>query len=186
MHCLSSLRPTDTRWSASGGQIRPPAAGRSSWDPKAGILDSGDLEDFDAIVHLAGETIVGRWTPEKKARILESRVKGTRLLCESLVHLRNRPIVLVSASAVGYYGNRGERGLERGKLARLNVSFEGNGSLGSRHATRGARRNSRGESAHWLCSQQNWGRIGHDAYAFQVGPRRASGKWTPIPELDCH
>jgi uncharacterized protein (TIGR01777 family) len=68
-----------------------------------------DLEDFDAVVHLAGESIVGRWTPEKKARILESRAKGTRLLCESLADLRSRPIVLVSASAIGYYGDRGDQ-----------------------------------------------------------------------------
>src|SRR5208283_1550681 len=54
-------------------------------------------------------SIVGRWTPEKKARILDSRVKGTRLLCETLAHLRKRPIVLVSASAIGYYGDRGDR-----------------------------------------------------------------------------
>ncbi len=60
----------------------PPVAGISLWDPGAGIIDADDLEDFDAVVHLAGETIVGRWTAEKKARILESRVKGTRLLCE--------------------------------------------------------------------------------------------------------
>ena len=87
-----------------------PAHGRHiSWDPVAGIIDAKDLEDFDAVVHLAGESIVGRWTPEKKARILDSRVKGTRLLCESLAHLRSRPIVLVSASAIGFYGDRGDR-----------------------------------------------------------------------------
>jgi len=86
-----------------------PAHGRHiNWDPSAGTIDTDELEDFDAVVHLAGETIVGRWTPEKKARILESRVKGTRLLCESLAHLRDRPLVLVSASAIGYYGDRGD------------------------------------------------------------------------------
>lgn len=79
------------------------------WNPEAGTIESEDLEDFDAVVHLAGESIVGRWSAEKKARILSSRVKGTRLLCESLAHLRNRPIVLISASAVGYYGNRGDQ-----------------------------------------------------------------------------
>ena len=78
------------------------------WDPGAGTIDTDELEDFDAVVHLAGESIVGRWTPEKKTRILESRVKGTRLLCESLAHLRDRPLVLVSASAIGFYGDRGD------------------------------------------------------------------------------
>jgi uncharacterized protein len=89
---------------------RSPARGRHIlWNPDAGTIEAEDLEDFDAVVHLAGETILGRWTAEKKARILESRTKGTRLLCESLAHLRNRPMVLVSASAVGYYGDRGDQ-----------------------------------------------------------------------------
>jgi hypothetical protein len=89
---------------------RSPARGRHvSWDPEAGTLDPEDLEDFDAVVHLAGESIVGKWTPAKKARILESRAQGTRLLSESLVHLRRRPIVLVSASAIGFYGDRGDK-----------------------------------------------------------------------------
>ena len=92
---------------------RSPATGRHIlWNPDAGTVNTDDLEDFEAIVHLAGETIVGRWTPEKKARILESRTKGTRLLCESLAHLRSRPIVLVSASAIGYYGDRGDQVLD--------------------------------------------------------------------------
>ena len=83
-----------------------------SWNPDAGEIDARDLEDFDAVVHLAGESIMGRWTPEKKARILASRVQGTRLLCESLAHLRRRPKVLVSASAIGYYGDRGDHVLD--------------------------------------------------------------------------
>ena len=77
------------------------------WNPDAGILNKDDLENFDAVVHLAGESIVGRWTPQKKARIRDSRIKGTRLLCETLAQLRSRPMVLVSASAIGYYGDRG-------------------------------------------------------------------------------
>ncbi len=79
------------------------------WDPVAGSINKGELENFDAVVHLAGETIVGRWTPAKKARILDSRVKGTRLLCESLANLNERPPVLVAASAVGYYGDGGDK-----------------------------------------------------------------------------
>ena len=87
-----------------------PARGRHiQWDPLAGAIDPDELEDFGAVVHLAGESIVGRWTPRKKGRILESRVKGTRLLCESLARLRDRPLVLVSASAIGFYGDRGDQ-----------------------------------------------------------------------------
>ena len=82
------------------------------WDPEAGTIDAPSLEGLDAVVHLAGESIAaGRWTATRKARILESRVKGTRLLAEALAGLRERPKVLVSASAVGYYGDRGEEAL---------------------------------------------------------------------------
>jgi len=83
-----------------------------TWDPEAGVIDSDDLENFDAVVHLAGETIVGRWTPAKKKRILESRVRGTLLLCDTLAHLHSRPMVLVSASAIGFYGDRGDQVLD--------------------------------------------------------------------------
>ncbi|HEX2182551.1 MAG TPA: TIGR01777 family oxidoreductase [Rubrobacteraceae bacterium] len=77
------------------------------WDPDAGTI-SGSLEGHDAVVHLAGESIAeGRWTPEKKRRILQSRMKGTRLLAESVAKLATPPGVMVSASAVGYYGDRG-------------------------------------------------------------------------------
>lgn len=78
------------------------------WDPAAGTIDAGGLEAHDAVVHLAGENIAERWTPAKKARIKESRSKGTRLLVESLARLTQPPRVLVSASAVGYYGDRGD------------------------------------------------------------------------------
>jgi uncharacterized protein (TIGR01777 family) len=86
--------------------------GQVLWDPEAGTIDAAELEGLDAVVHLAGESIAGgRWTAARKARILESRVKGTRLLAEALAGLRERPKVLVSASAVGYYGDRGEEAL---------------------------------------------------------------------------
>jgi uncharacterized protein len=64
-------------------------------------------EGLDAVVHLAGEPIAGRWTARKKKRIRESRLGGTRQLCEALANLKRPPRVLVSASAIGYYGNRG-------------------------------------------------------------------------------
>lgn len=78
------------------------------WDPEAGTID-GDLEGTEAVVHLAGESIAqGRWNDQKKRRILDSRVKGTRLLSEKLAALATPPKVMVSASAVGYYGDRGD------------------------------------------------------------------------------
>ncbi|MEW6637193.1 MAG: TIGR01777 family oxidoreductase [Actinomycetota bacterium] len=86
----------------------PRAANDIGWDPAAGRID-GDLSGFGAVVHLAGESIAeGRWTPEKKRRILESRRQGTRLLAETLAALPEPPKTLVSASAVGYYGDRGD------------------------------------------------------------------------------
>jgi uncharacterized protein (TIGR01777 family) len=82
------------------------------WDPEAGDIDGAGLKGVDAAVHLAGESIAaGRWTAAKKGRILESRVKGTRLLAEALAGLEPLPRALVSASAVGYYGDRGEEEL---------------------------------------------------------------------------
>jgi uncharacterized protein len=78
------------------------------WDPAAGALETTALEGSDAVVHLAGENIAERWSAEKKTRIRDSRVRGTRLLSEALVQLATPPKVLVSASAIGYYGNRGE------------------------------------------------------------------------------
>jgi uncharacterized protein (TIGR01777 family) len=86
-----------------------PGGEELAWDPAAGRLDPGALEGIDAVVHLAGENVAeGRWTPEKKARIRDSRVRGTRLLCETLARLERKPAVLASASAVGYYGSRGD------------------------------------------------------------------------------
>lgn len=81
------------------------------WDPAAGTIDAAGLEGHDAVVHLAGENLAtGRWTKKKKARIFESRAKGTALLAEALAGLERKPAVLVSGSAVGIYGNRyGER-----------------------------------------------------------------------------
>jgi len=72
------------------------------WNPTAGEIDAPKLEGFDAVVHLAGEPITGRWNATKKTAIRESRVKSTRLLCETLARLSKRPRVLVAASASGY------------------------------------------------------------------------------------
>jgi uncharacterized protein (TIGR01777 family) len=82
------------------------------WDPAAGLISISELENFDAVVHLAGENIAGgRWTEKRKEKIFQSREKGTRLLAESLARLQAPPRVLVSASAIGYYGDRGSESL---------------------------------------------------------------------------
>lgn len=79
------------------------------WDPEAGRIDAPALEGIDAVVHLAGEGIgEHKWTPEQKRRIRESRTRGTAVLAAAVASRENKPRVFVSASAVGYYGNRGD------------------------------------------------------------------------------
>lgn len=84
--------------SASGDSI--------AWNPD-GQMDKTSLEGMDVVVHLAGENISQRWNAERKKQIRDSRVKGTRALSEALASLQNPPKALVCASAIGYYGNRG-------------------------------------------------------------------------------
>jgi len=82
------------------------------WNPARGELDAADIEGHDAAVHLAGDPIAeGRWTEEKKRRIRESRAQGTQLLAATLAKLKTPPSVMASASAVGYYGDRGDETL---------------------------------------------------------------------------
>jgi uncharacterized protein len=84
-----------------------------SWDPSKGTIETEKLEGFDAVVHLAGENIAGgRWTEKQKARILQSRVQGTQRLAEALAKLKAKPKVFIAASAIGYYGDRGDEVLD--------------------------------------------------------------------------
>ena len=77
------------------------------WNPAAGQIDGDPPADLDFVVNLAGDPIAaGKWNPEKKARIRDSRVKGTRLLSEWLAKAESKPRVLISGSAIGYYGDR--------------------------------------------------------------------------------
>lgn len=88
---------------------RPTPGDTATWDPATGAIDRDALEGLDAVVHLAGEDIShGRWTADKKRRIRQSRVAGTSLLAGALATLTHRPAVLVSTSAVGIYGDRGD------------------------------------------------------------------------------
>ena len=100
------------------------------WDPVAGTIESSALQGIDGVVHLAGESAVGRWTARKKARILESRANGTLLLCQALADLDPPPRVLVCASGLDYYGDRGDAqvsentGPGSGFLAEVTAAWE--------------------------------------------------------------
>jgi len=83
------------------------------WHPNQGEIDTATLEGFDAVINLAGESIAeGRWTEEKKKRIRDSRIQGTKLLSETLAKLSTPPKVFLCASATGFYGNRGDEILD--------------------------------------------------------------------------
>ncbi|MBI4459328.1 MAG: TIGR01777 family protein [Acidobacteria bacterium] len=82
------------------------------WNPAKAYVDTPSLEGVDAVIHLAGERITGRWTPKKKKEIMVSRVQGTHLLAEALGQLRQPPQAMVCASAIGFYGDRGQEWLQ--------------------------------------------------------------------------
>lgn len=81
--------------------------GQIAWDPAVGIAPEA-VSGFDAVIHLAGESIFGRWTDAKKQKIRESRVAGTLNLASALARAEEKPRVFVCGSAIGYYGNRGD------------------------------------------------------------------------------
>ena len=111
---------------------RPPqVAGEIAWDPAAGTIDATGLVGIDAAVHLAGAGIGDkRWTDSYKQEILDSRVKGTELLASTLAGLDPKPAVMVSASAIGWYGDRGDEILDEtapqgaGFLADVTAAWE--------------------------------------------------------------
>ena len=114
--------------------VRGQAAGDDelSWDPEAGTIDADGLEGIGGVVHLAGAGIGDRrWTDARKRLILETRTKGTSLLARTLARLTRPPSTLVSASAIGYYGNRGDEPLDEQStpgndfVARVCVQWEG-------------------------------------------------------------
>lgn len=114
----------------------------ASWEPTQGRLDLQVLDGIDAVVHLAGESLVGLWTAKKKRAIRESRINGTTLLCERMAACPQPPGVLISASAVGYYGDRADTLLTEesesgtGFLAETCLEWEGATAAASRVGVR--------------------------------------------------
>lgn len=102
-----------------------------AWHPETGQIDQPSLEGADAVVHLGGESIAaGRWTPARKAALRRSRVESTSLLAGAIAKLAARPAVFLCASAIGYYGDRGDEVLDesappgRGFLPEVCVAWE--------------------------------------------------------------
>jgi uncharacterized protein len=119
---------TVSRLVRSASKAKP---GDVVWDPEGETIDAAALEGVDAVVHLAGENVGTRWTEERKRRIRDSRVKGTRLLALTLARLAKRPRVMVQAAATGIYGDRGDEVLDEsshagtGFLAEVGQAWEG-------------------------------------------------------------
>lgn len=93
--------------------LRRGASGGGTWDPGTGLIDANTISRADAVIHLAGANIgEKRWTESRKQLILESRVGPTAALAEFLASSDNPPSILIVASAIGYYGNRGDEWLD--------------------------------------------------------------------------
>lgn len=95
-------------WSRKPGLERRTAVATHSWDPLAGDPPLESLNGMDCVIHLAGENVAQRWTPEVKRRIHDSRVLGTQRIVDSIERVRHKPKILVCASAIGIYGDRGD------------------------------------------------------------------------------
>lgn len=93
----------DQGWQVRKLGRRPKAADEWHWDPAKGSIQAGALDNVDLVVHLAGESLIGRWTSAKRQRILQSRLQSTRFLLEQLDHCSSSGVVLISASGAHYY-----------------------------------------------------------------------------------
>ena len=137
-----------TRLVRPGTELRRPTVTPSRelpqipWNPQSGLLNS-HAEGVDAIIHLAGASIAGhRWTPAWKRELRDSRISATRSLIASLRRLRRPPQIFIAASAIGYYGNRGDEELTESSpagtdfLAQLSVDWEAESGRAAELGTR--------------------------------------------------
>jgi uncharacterized protein (TIGR01777 family) len=108
-HRVVRLVRPHSRSRPGGAPSTSPNNSETTWDPDSGSIDASRLQNVDAVVNLAGASIARwPWTPAHKRRVLESRVRSTSLLAGTVAALAQRPRVFVSASGVGYYGDRGD------------------------------------------------------------------------------
>ncbi len=119
--------------------VKLPSATLHAWDATKAPPPEGAFEGMDAVVNLVGEPIgVGRWTEDRKKRLRDSRVVGTRALVDALRGLSRRPAVLISASGTGYYGDQGDKNPDRnvgggpGLPRRAGARLGGRGPQGAR------------------------------------------------------
>lgn len=117
-------------WSRNPGTEKRTGVASYLWDPLQGEPPTESVNSMDAIIHLAGENVAQRWNAEVKRRIRDSRVLGTRRLVDTIARVQHKPKVLVCASAIGYYGDRGDETLTensppgRGFLAEVCQAWE--------------------------------------------------------------
>lgn len=112
-------------------KLRGKGEGQIQWSPGRGELPADCLSGFDTVIHLAGENIFGLWTDQKKAAIRNSRVESTRQLVQAMANCQDKPRTLICASAIGFYGNRGDEILDESSpaggnwLAQIAQEWEG-------------------------------------------------------------
>lgn len=103
-------------WSRKPGLDRRTAVATHSWDPLAGDPPLESLNGMDCVIHLAGENVAQRWSPDVKQRIRDSRVLSTQRIVDTIERVRHKPKILICASAIGIYGNRGDEILTEGSV----------------------------------------------------------------------
>lgn len=112
---IRMIRPTSLSFPLTGSVLNN--SDKITWDPSVESIDLRSMEGFDTIIHLGGSNILGRWTKSRKQVIRKSRLQSTKLICESILRLQKPPSTFICASAIGYYGNRGEEILTEDSVA---------------------------------------------------------------------
>ena len=187
-HRLLKTLPQDghgvTAFSRHAGTNLPAGVRLAVWDPGKGPAPADSLKDTDAVIHLAGAPVAQRWNTKVKQEILDSRVVGTRNLVEGLSRLERRPQVLVCASAVGYYGSRGDEVLTEASgpghdfLADVCVAWEREAQAAEALGVRVVR------IRIGLVLDARGGALGQMLTAVQAGGGRQARRWTALDVLD--
>ena len=173
------IRPVVRRVPRSG-------ANEIRWDPDKGTIDAAEFANVDAVVHLAGENIAAqRWTPVVQRQDSATAASAARNCFATRWPAWRRNLrVLVSASAIGYYGSRGDELVDESATARSRLSGGSLSAMGSGDALREGCGHPRRQSADWLRPQQDGGGLAKMLTPFRLGARRCDRQRTTIHELD--